>query len=245
MRGYVNANRHVHSHSMSASKIVIANWKSNKTVHEAMVWLDAFSHLLSGESAVTALCRTHKHEIVLALPTTYLLLGLDIIKQYPFVKLAAQNISMFGDGSYTGEVSARALSDIVSYSLVGHSERRRWFGEDGTQIQAKVDLLLHSNITPIVCVRSIEDARMLILSQELYVAYEPDESIGSGQNAPLSQVTSIASQIEGVRGFIYGGSVTFANVSEYTSNEHVNGVLVGRASLDPQDFYNLTEAALL
>lgn len=230
---------------MNTSKIIVANWKSNKTVHEAMVWLDAFSHLLSGESTVANLCRSNKHQIVLALPAPYLLLGLDIVKAYSFVKLAAQNVSMFGDGSYTGEVSAHALSDIVSYSLVGHSERRRWFGEDGTQIQAKVDLLIHAGITPIVCVRSIEDARMLILTQEMYIAYEPDESIGSGQNAPLSQVTSIATQVEGAGGFIYGGSVSLANVSDYTSDAHVNGVLVGRASLDPQDFYNLTEAALL
>lgn len=229
---------------MKHSKLIVANWKSNKTVGEAMAWLEHFSKLLANDSDVAKLCSSGGHEIVLAVSNPYLLLVSQLSKDYSFVKVAAQNSSMYAMGSYTGEVSAHALAGMVSYCLVGHSERRHWFGEEGAQIQAKIDLLLHEGVTPIVCVRSSEDVRSLSLTADVVVAYEPDESIGSGLNAPVSQVASIAHQLPPIKRYLYGGSIIRENVAEYMREPAIGGILVGRASLDPLEFYQLIESAL-
>ncbi len=226
-------------------KTLIANWKSNKTLQEAQAWLDRFDQLLAGESSVAALCKKDGHTIAIAVPDPYLLLVRSLTNKYPFIKVCAQNVSMFGMGSYTGEVSARAMADIVSYCLVGHSERRHWFGEESAQIQSKIDLLVAEHVTPVVCIRSLEDIRMLTLNDEVMVAYEPDEAIGSGLHAPVSQVVAIARQLPGVKAYLYGGSVDSQNIADYMRESTISGVLVGRSSLDADAFYHVAESALI
>lgn len=118
-------------------KIVIANWKMNLSVQKALVF-------------IKNLPKT-KNEIVIAAPYTFLS-GIAQLRNKK-IKLAAQNVSQFTEGAYTGEISAKMLKESgCTHCLVGHSERRIYFQENDKMVNRKIINLLSSNIKPIVCV---------------------------------------------------------------------------------------------
>lgn len=226
-------------------KYVIANWKSNKTLTEAAFWLNNFPNNEDSSKALLNL------EIILAPPYPFLALAKEIIteRQLP-IKLAVQNLSSFGSGAYTGEVSAFNLQNLgVEYAILGHSERRRFLAETSQLISDKVSEALTWRIKPILCLDQPyfdEQARFLKnnVIEQCLLAYEPVSAIGSGQAENVDDLLSVQKALSAIykqKTLIYGGSVKTDNVSSYL--KVCDGVLLGGSSLNLNDFVDLLYAA--
>ncbi|MGI5970873.1 MAG: triose-phosphate isomerase, partial [Oscillospiraceae bacterium] len=171
--------------------VIAGNWKMNKTPSEAKAFSEAFRPLIP---------KAKWCEIVLCVPFT------DIASAYKAFKdtrvaIGAQNIHHEAGGAYTGEVSARMLADAgVRYVIVGHSERRQYFGETDAMVNRKVLAALDNGLIPIICVGETLEQRELGVTMELValqvktalhgvpptklrqivIAYEPIWAIGTG-----------------------------------------------------------------
>lgn len=182
------------------------------------------------------------------------------------LKLGAQDLSPADSGAFTGEVSGVALKKLsVEYVLVGHSERRQFHNETDVVVQAKTAAAFRHGIVPVICVGETleeletEGAAAVPVRQTLaalsghselgdfVIAYEPVWAIGTGQVATPEQAASVASKIrEAIRvshgdvadkvRVLYGGSVKANNVAGFLRSPEVDGVLVGGASLDSDEF---------
>lgn len=229
-------------------KYIVANWKSHKNQHEARTWFSQLDELL--------LTRQHYsgYALVIAVPFPFLAIAQEEIKKFQSLRavsdqgaipihLAVQDISPFDVGSYTGAVSARQLADFgVSFAIVGHSERRRYFGETNAHVAAKIDLCVQSDITPIVCVDApyLEEQAQEISAQnrsKILVAYEALATIGTGEPLNPKTFEEVKETVQTAYGTIpvlYGGSVDSSNVTKYEAI--ADGYLVGGASLDTANF---------
>ena len=179
----------------------------------------------------------------------------------------SQNVSFDLDGAYTGEMSALQLKSLgIKYSIVGHSERRKYFNEDNTMICRKTKLLLDEKIIPILCIgESLEDkekerTKEIIKNQivevldylnnisSIVIAYEPVWAIGSGFTPSMEDVEEIVSFIKMVVfkrygvdiKVLYGGSVSDDNIHEFEKLDILDGYLLGTVSLYPDKLSNLT-----
>lgn len=195
-------------------KLIIGNWKMNLGVHEASLYL----HKLADE------VKTHRNVEVVLAPTMLALQTLSLQINHRQFKLAAQNFYWRDHGAYTGEVSATQLRGIVSYGLVGHSERRHVFNETDKDTRAKVQAAIRNGIRPVLCVgetageRASGETKDIIHDQllgglanitseelaEVVIAYEPVWAIGTGNNAlptdVIEAVVSIRSQLKHLYG---------------------------------------------
>jgi triosephosphate isomerase len=215
----------------------------------------------------------HKTEIVLAPPFTLLeTVGRKL--RDTKIKLAAQNLFYERQGAFTGEISPVMLKDLgCRYVIVGHSERRRHFGETDEFINKKLKAALETELVPILCVgenfeerqagraqtvieaQVCEALQSLELSESLVIAYEPVWAIGTGVNAEPQEAEASAafirgfisklynSQIAQVVRILYGGSVKPSNFEGFLKQPNIDGALVGGASLDPESFVQMTEMA--
>lgn len=203
------------------------------TADEANEWLERFKINDSG-------FKNNEKEIVLCPPFTLLsTLKSYIMNHKSNIKLGAQDVSPFPKGAYTGEVSAAQLSELVKYVIIGHSERRKYFHEDDQMLSNKVEMALDAGLTPIFCV---QNADSIIPKGVAIVAYEPVFAIGTGEPDSPENADHIARKIKDtakVTAVLYGGSVTGKNVHTFTEKEHIDGVLVGSASLDPLSFSHI------
>jgi triosephosphate isomerase (TIM) len=220
---------------------IVANWKSNITELEAKNWLNEFR--------VEGLGLSGK-EIVVC-PSFTLLSNLkSYFLDYSFpVKLGAQDISPMDEGAYTGGVNGKQIKEFAEYVIVGHSERRKNFSETGEVINLKIDQALKSDLTVIACVSNLDQVKALEKFKEssgLVVAYEPLFAIGSGTADIPESADEMAKNIKLILSkvpVLYGGSVTSANVSSFLKMSNISGVLVGKASLDPKEFYAIVQNA--
>lgn len=220
-------------------KFIIANFKSHQTVEEAEDWIKQFG---------SGYLPTQDKSVILAPSFT----NLWRFKRVNKIFLAAQDVSPFPPGAYTGAVNARQLKALgVDYCLVGHSERRRWFHETHQEIANKVRELLEQQITPVLCLDEPYLNQQLAALEgpgltKIIVAYEPVEAIGSGQPQDPATAEQIALKIKGTTPNIpvlYGGSVTAKNAPRYTSQNSIDGLLVGGVSLKPDEFLKLITQA--
>ncbi|MDP3987891.1 MAG: triose-phosphate isomerase family protein [Candidatus Levybacteria bacterium] len=218
---------------------IVANWKANKTEEEAINWFSKFKE----SSALEKIDFEHKEVVICPsyhlLPVVY-----DYIKknQLP-LRVGSQDISQFGKGAYTGETPSSLIYSYITFSIIGHSERRKYFGENDEILQKKVSMALSAVLLPIFCV---ENSKMLIPQGVKIVAYEPAEAIGSGKPDTPENADNVALDIKRKStdvSVLYGGSVNAANVSSFTKMPNIDGVLVGGASLDPLDFFNIVKNA--
>ncbi len=212
--------------------LIIANWKSNKTTQEAIEWLEIVSSVQSKFS--------EEKKVILCPPFTLLPLVKDFIekRKLPIV-LCAQNISPFDKGQYTGEINGEQVKEFTSYTLIGHSERRMYFAENDTMIANKIGLAERYQITPIYCVQNKETT----MPKNVHIiAYEPPAAIGTGHPDTPASANTIAEYFKknsAITQILYGGSVSAKNVQQFTTMLHIDGVLVGTASLDAQEFKNI------
>lgn len=214
-------------------KYIIANWKANSTYQDINVWMDEFSN--------NDFTSVHDVEIILCPPFPFLTQVKEYVDDMPFVKIGSQDISQFSEGAYTGEITASMLQKIIDYAIIGHSERRSHFNETNELLEIKSQQAIQHDIKPILCVRNTMD---LIPHNVNIVAYEPVESIGTGNNQSVEMVISVKHSLNIPPGtlFIYGGSVDETNAALYLNNSEIDGVLVGSASLDPKKFYDIIRA---
>jgi len=175
------------------------------------------------------------------------------------VKLGAQNIHWEDQGAYTGEIAGEMLTEIgVDYVIVGHSERRQYFGETDETVNLRLRAAQKYGITPILCVgetkqqRDAGETEAIIINQlknglvgvdqtKLVVAYEPIWAIGTGDTCESSEANRvigvIRQQLSNKNVSIqYGGSVKPGNIDEIMAQPEIDGALVGGASLQAKDF---------
>jgi triosephosphate isomerase len=232
---------------------LFANWKANKTLSEAEEWIKGISNIKTPSS--------NNLEIIVCPPFTLLYSLKSAISQLPFViKLGAQDISPFPDGAYTGEVTGRMLKDLgVGYVLIGHSERRRYFGEDSLKVAQKVRMALDFGIIPVVCCVDLEQFREITNKLEVedlaktFFLFEPPGAIsaqtgpiGIGQAEEISEVVEFIKKMKELSPsshFLYGGSVKSSNIAEFISQEVISGVVVGSASLNTSEFIKMINAS--
>ena len=217
-------------------KIIAANWKSNKSKNEARNWFDA----------VLAQNFPDNLEIIIFPPLTLLNFASVYIKEKNLpIKLGAQNVSPFGIGAYTGEVNAGQIKEFADYVLIGHSERRSNFGESDEMINKKIERAQESGLSPIVCVSNIAQIKSLVRN-DIIIAYEPIEAIGTGNPEDPKSTGLMAEQIKKIANnsrIIYGGSVNAQNLKNYISLDNIEGVLVGGESLTPFSFSEILKNA--
>ena len=224
-------------------KIIAGNWKMNGSRDALKNMIDALQDINS------------ENTIILCVP--YTMLGLDGGR----VSMGAQDVSQHDHGAYTGEVSAQMIAATgAKYVIVGHSERRQYHGETNDIVRQKAAAAIAFGLTPIICVGETMDEKqagktMAIIesgvresiptdARNVIVAYEPRWAIGAGLTPTDTEIADahklIADTLEsmGMGGtpILYGASVKGANAAQIMSIPNVDGVLVGGASLKPDDF---------
>ncbi|MBI2165992.1 MAG: triose-phosphate isomerase [Chloroflexi bacterium] len=238
--------------------IVAGNWKMNGTVEEApRLVKEMLPALESVEGVEKVVC-----------PPFISLAVVQPLLRGTSVKLGAQNMHWEERGAYTGEVSPSMLVGLVQYVILGHSERRNYFGETDELVNRKLRAARKAGLRPILCVgerleeRKAGRAEALVKGQlegalqdiaevkGLVVAYEPVWAIGTGVPATGETAQAMMSSIRGMLfqrygeyggqvSLLYGGSVTAANMGEFASQADIDGALVGGASLKPAEFVDI------
>lgn len=210
-------------------KYLIANWKAHKTIQEVDQWI---SELTRHDLSMVK----NNLQLIICPPYPFIHLVKERLKKFSFCSVGAQDVSYFGSGAYTGEVTAENLAQLVDYVLIGHSERRKYFDETATILFQKTSRAIQHNIKPIFCIRDRGD---MIPSHVPFVAYEPVAAVGTGNNEPLENVLSVKKRLrlDKKTCFIYGGSVNIENISKYISSAEIDGLLVGAASLQTAHFF--------
>jgi triosephosphate isomerase len=241
--------------------IVAGNWKMNKTVAEARQLVSTLVPLVKDISAVkTVLCPPATS----LLPVSALLEGTEI-------GLGAQNMHWEIGGAYTGELAPAMVREFCDFVILGHSERRAYFGETDESVNKKILAAQTIGLTPIICVgeslaenqagettevvtRQIR-AGLANVTPNLVIAYEPIWAIGTGlaatgetANATIKTIRTVLADLFGqdeaekIR-ILYGGSVKPANAAEFFSQPEIDGALVGGASLKAEVFAEIVAAA--
>ena len=185
---------------------IAANWKMYKTVHEAVVFIKEFRSIVKDVDDV---------EIVVAPPFTALHSAAEAARNTP-VGIAAQSVHWEREGAFTGEISAAMAKEAgAEYVIIGHSERRRLFGETDEQVNRKLVATLAAQMTPIVCIGETLNEReagetLTVLDRQithgfdgltgdqvgsLVLAYEPVWAIGTGRNATSQQAAEAHAHI--------------------------------------------------
>jgi triosephosphate isomerase len=239
--------------------IVAGNWKMNTTVAEAeRLVLEMLDSLDRIEGVEKVLC-----------PPFVSLVGIGMMLENSSIKLGAQNMYFESKGAYTGEVSPLMLKELCEFVILGHSERRWYFGETDETVNRKVRAALANRLKPILCVgerleeneagktqevidRQVRGALNGVESvPDLVVAYEPVWAIGTGKAASGKQAAATIQFIRDVVSEIwnksvaqdlrvlYGGSVTSANIGEFIALPEIDGALVGGASLKADEFVDI------
>lgn len=221
-----------------------------KTQAEALDFLQNFKMLLD--------TTPDSREVVLCIPFTNLALVSKTLHGGR-VQLGAQNVHWEAAGAFTGEISTEMLLEVgTRYVIVGHSERRQYFGETNETVNLRLKAAQAAGLIPILCVgeskqqRDNQETEALIINQlkvglegvnqeQLIIAYEPIWAIGTGETCDTKEanrvVELIRSQLTNPDVTIqYGGSVKPDNIDEIMAQPQIDGVLVGGASLDPVSF---------
>lgn len=213
---------------------IIANWKSNKTIAEALGWVSKVGTAIpKRENLKVVVCPTFSSlsEVKKAI----------MVGNFPLL-VGSQDLSPFGVGAYTGEESAGLLKELISISIIGHSERRHNFGETDEMVAKKVEQALASNITPLVCVQGEETP---VPEGCNLIAYEPIFAIGTGNPDTPENANGVAKSLKQKYGedleVLYGGSVNSQNIKSFIHQENISGVLVGNASLDALEFIKIVK----
>ena len=232
----------------------IANWKAYLPYQEAVQW-----HIKHAVDLKVLAAQ----EMLIICPD-FLALA-EVKKNIAPVFVGAQNCSEHDVGAFTGEISVESLKEIgIRYCIVGHSERRRLFGETSEIVARKMALLLHHDIIPVVCVGNAwkEEISSLLdtfsstqsivsnypIGYCIFIAYEPISAIGTGNRASREEIEKtlknihekFTKQVSWITvKMLYGGSVNGNNCAELKKIPLLDGFLIGKASTDFQELKNI------
>ena len=232
-------------------KIIAGNWKMNGTRADLDTMIGAISKVKT------------ENRVILCVPFTLLRAGVEN------VAIGAQDISAHAKGAYTGEVSGAMLREAgAKYVIVGHSERRMYHDETNDIVRQKVQMALENGLTPIICVgETMEEKRAgktfdiiqagvreslpTDVHDDIIIAYEPRWAIGAGITPTTQEIADAHKVIADTLSYmgldgtpiLYGASVNPLNVGDIVAIRNVGGVLVGGASLKPQEFVTIIESA--
>lgn len=234
--------------------LIAGNWKMNpqtkKEAEELAEKVAAFVPLKRDSGAPV--------EVLICPPFVYLA-EVSLKRNEGGFVLGAQNCFYEEKGAFTGEVSAQILKDAgCQYVIAGHSERRKYFGETDEIVNKKIKAILGAGLAPIFCAGETKDQRDsqnaenvverqikeglkdISATDKLVLAYEPVWAIGTGNACSWQDAEAMKNHIkkflpEGVR-ILYGGSVTSQNCAEYIKQAGFDGLLVGGASLNAEEF---------
>jgi triosephosphate isomerase (TIM) len=245
--------------------LIAGNWKMNTTVDEAIVLVkEMFDGLNSLSSVDRVLC-----------PPFVSLHSIAGILQGSSIGLGAQNMYFKEKGAFTGEISPIMLKSMCKYVILGHSERRQIFGETSETVNEKMKAALEAGLLPIMCIGETlaeneagktgdilsnqvrSGLNGISIGGSLIIAYEPIWAIGTGKAATGKQAAETIRYIREVLAstwskdvaksvrILYGGSVTAANIDEFTSEPEIDGYLVGGASLKASEFVDIVRRTSL
>jgi triosephosphate isomerase len=250
---------------MPRKPIVAGNWKMNNTIADSLALVDAMLPRLQSYKGV---------ERVVCPPFTSLP-AISARLRETDILVGAQNLYPEPKGAFTGEISPLMLEGLVSYVILGHSERRQYFGEDDALVNRKVKAALDAGLVPIVCVgetlaQNEQGETEAIVSRQVrgaldgvehvsavVMAYEPIWAIGSGRaatpegaNATIGVIRETVAEIGGQAiadglQIQYGGSVTPDNFAAFIAQPEIDGALVGGASLRAEQFLDIVRLAAI
>src|SRR5574344_3083727 len=243
-------------------KLLMGNWKMNKTLPEAIEFAKDTS----------ALAKKNKVDMGIACPYIDLYAVKKIVKNYLIV--ASENVHYEDHGAFTGEVSIPMLKSInINWSIIGHSERRGYDNETSEKCNKKILALLANGMVPLYCcgesletyeagktkdwikeqiTTGLKDVKPEDMTK-VVIAYEPIWSIGTGKNASseiaediCAYIRKLVREVYGAKvanrvRILYGGSVKPNNIKEYLSMKDIDGALVGGASLKVESYKELIE----
>jgi triosephosphate isomerase len=243
--------------------LVIANWKMHKTALETTAFIESLHLQLPSNST----------QVMIAPPYTAIEAAVQAALNTKLI-IGAQNLHAAESGAFTGEISAQMLQEIgAQFVLIGHSERRHIFGETDLVVHRKLKTAVEKGFIPILCVGEtlqqreqgkatstiadqLKQALKGIEPSKLIIAYEPVWAIGTGLTA-LPEMAENAHQLcrdvltqlwgkhsaDAVR-IVYGGSVNPQNVTALMHMPSIDGVLVGNASLNIQNFLQIIQGTI-
>jgi len=244
---------------VNRTPLIAGNWKMYKTVSEALTWVKAVLPYLPNPDET---------EVAVAPSFTALYPLAEFLKE-SHLKLAAQDVFWEKEGAYTGEVSPTMLKDIgCEYVIIGHSERRQYFGETDEIVAKKVKAAFTYGLKPILCIGERLEERekgetFSVVKRQLFkaltdiekidtlvIAYEPVWAIGTGKTALPAQAQEVHAYLRqliaekwgekanNIR-ILYGGSVKPENIKALMAEDDIDGVLVGGASLIADSFIKI------
>jgi triosephosphate isomerase len=216
-------------------QLIVANWKANVSADQAEEWV----------RTLRSYCHFRENrETVLAVPSLYLERIFSRVSTLPGITLAAQGISPYPPGNYTGATPASWLRDMVDYALVGHRERRKYFHETAQDAAARIRECVAVGIRPILCLDddSLSDMRAALDSEELaevICAYTPDSAVAHETALDIKDIQAGIARVSGYfphRPVLYGGGVNDENAEEILALPEVSGIMLGQGCLDAEKF---------
>lgn len=246
--------------------VIAGNWKMNFTPSEAKSFINSIKPMIEGKDNC---------DVIFCAPYVTIASAMEAAEGSR-IKIGAQNVHFEEKGAFTGEVSARMLREIgVEYVIIGHSERRQYFGETDTTVNLRTRAALAAGLKVILCLGEVKEQRLAGITNEVVamqtkldlagidaedmknviIAYEPVWAIGTGLTATPEQADETCGVIRRTLAEIYGesvaqstviqygGSMNDKNASELLSKENVDGGLIGGASLVPEKFTAIVDAA--
>ena len=205
--------------------VIAGNWKMNKTRPEAKALIEELKPLVAGADC----------DVVICVPYTNLETALDATKGSN-IKVGAENCHWAKSGAFTGEISADMLAEMgVEYVVIGHSERRQYFGETDKTVNMRVRAALDAGLKVILCVGELLEQREDGITSEtvslqtkialggvsademknIIIAYEPVWAIGTGKTATADQANEVNHTIREVIASLYGKAVADATTVQY------------------------------
>lgn len=247
---------------MARTPIIAGNWKMNTLRADAIALASSIREGCDGIGGVEKIvCPPFMflHDVAAAVAGSS-------------IKVGAQNAHWEEKGAFTGEVSITQVGGAAEYVIIGHSERRQFFGETDETVNRRVRSALAHRLKPIMCVGETLDQRNagetkdvlvrqtrggladIVIGSEFIIAYEPVWAIGTGlaaDGATAEEATAlIRATVREIAGavaddvrILYGGSVTPENIAEYLGQADIDGGLIGGASLKADSFAALVAAA--
>ncbi len=246
--------------------VIAGNWKMNLTPAEPKPFIEAVKPMVAGKNNC---------DIIFCAPYVTIAAAQEAAKGSN-IRIGAENVHFAEKGAYTGEVSAKMLTECgVEYVIIGHSERRQYFGETDETVNLRTKAALAAGMKVILCLGEVKDQRLNGVTDEVVamqtkldlkdvtaeelkrviIAYEPVWAIGTGLTATPEQADETCGVIRATLAKMYGadvaetvtiqygGSMNEKNAADLLSKVNVDGGLIGGASLVPEKFTAIVDAA--